>query len=53
MRVHSESLTFHASLAASNAAGKFGHQYPEGLVILWSKLTRSRCNLILGSMIDE
>ena len=34
VRVRSERLTFHASLAASNAAGAVGHQYPEALVIL-------------------
>jgi hypothetical protein len=51
-RVYSERLTFHASLAASNSAG-VRPSVSRSINIFVVKLTRGRCNLVLGPMIDE
>jgi hypothetical protein len=52
MRVHNARLTFHASLAASNSAG-VRPSVSRSINNFVVKLTRGRCNLILGPMINE
>jgi hypothetical protein len=52
VRVQGERLTFHASLAASNAAGIWTSASRSVSSVVF-RFTSGRCNLVMGPMIDE